>query len=53
MENTCHGCGNKYDDCICEELESEMNEVKYPDDDPLDGQYDDDDDGYDERVQKN
>lgn len=46
--DTCHGCGNKYDNCVCEELDEEMNEGKYPDDDPLDGQYDDD--GYDERV---
>jgi hypothetical protein len=35
----CHGCGNKYDECICEELDAEMNEGKYPDDDPLDGDY--------------
>ena len=38
-EETCHGCGNKFDNCICEELDAEMNEGKYPDDDPNDGHY--------------
>lgn len=36
---TCHGCGNKFDDCICEELDAERDEGKYPDDDPNDGDY--------------
>lgn len=39
MENICRGCGEKFDDCICEELDANANEGKYPDDDPLDGDY--------------
>jgi len=38
--NTCHGCGNKYDNCICEELDAERDDGKHPDDDPNDGDYD-------------
>lgn len=37
--NICHGCGNKLDDCICEELDAEMNDGKHPYDDPNDGNY--------------
>lgn len=39
MKDLCNGCGNKYDDCICKELDEEMNEGKHKDDDPNDGNY--------------
>jgi hypothetical protein len=35
----CHGCGNEFDDCECEEIDAEMNTNKHPDDDPEDGCY--------------
>lgn len=38
-EDICHGCGEPYSDCVCEEIDAEMNEGKYPDCDPNDGDY--------------